>query len=80
MLQVRGYLQISRIIDQKVAALAKDIVQRYNIPPTNVLAHSDIAHGRKQDQDQNSRGKSCMTNTRLECGMMKVYVQASLIS
>ncbi|HAY3542734.1 TPA: N-acetylmuramoyl-L-alanine amidase [Elizabethkingia anophelis] len=34
---------------KKVAALAKDIVQRYNIPPTNVLAHSDIAPGRKQD-------------------------------
>ncbi|MBG0515942.1 N-acetylmuramoyl-L-alanine amidase [Elizabethkingia meningoseptica] len=34
---------------RKVAALAKDIVQRYNIPPTNVLAHSDIAPTRKQD-------------------------------
>lgn len=34
---------------KKVAALAKDIVTRYNIPPTNVLAHSDIAPLRKQD-------------------------------
>ncbi|UZT97420.1 N-acetylmuramoyl-L-alanine amidase [Chryseobacterium fluminis] len=34
---------------KKVAALAKDIVTRYNIPPTNVLAHSDIAPTRKQD-------------------------------
>ncbi len=34
---------------KKVAALAKDIVMRYNIPPTNVLAHSDIAPTRKQD-------------------------------
>ena len=57
MLQVRGYLQISRIIDQKVAALAKDIVQRYNIPPTNVLAHSDIAPAESRIRDQNSRGK-----------------------
>lgn len=34
---------------RKVAALAKDIVTRYNIPATNVLAHSDIAPTRKQD-------------------------------
>ncbi|WP_143884012.1 N-acetylmuramoyl-L-alanine amidase [Chryseobacterium binzhouense] len=34
---------------KKVAALAKDIVVRYNIAPTNVLAHSDIAPTRKQD-------------------------------
>ena len=34
---------------RKVGALAKDIVTRYNIPPTNVLAHSDIAPTRKQD-------------------------------
>lgn len=34
---------------KKVAALAKDIVERYMIPPTNVLAHSDIAPNRKQD-------------------------------
>ncbi|EJL74287.1 N-acetylmuramoyl-L-alanine amidase [Chryseobacterium populi] len=34
---------------KKVAALAKDIVTRYQIPPTNVLAHSDIAPARKQD-------------------------------
>lgn len=34
---------------RKVAALVKDIVTRYQIPPTNVLAHSDIAPTRKQD-------------------------------
>jgi len=34
---------------RKVAALVKDLVTRYNIPPTNVLAHSDIAPTRKQD-------------------------------
>ncbi|WP_261512947.1 N-acetylmuramoyl-L-alanine amidase [Chryseobacterium paludis] len=34
---------------RKVAALAKDIVVRYQIPATNVLAHSDIAPTRKQD-------------------------------
>jgi len=34
---------------KKVAALAKDIATRYQIPATNVLAHSDIAPTRKQD-------------------------------
>lgn len=34
---------------RKVAALAKDIIERYMIPPTNVLAHSDVAPNRKQD-------------------------------
>ncbi|PJJ62908.1 N-acetylmuramoyl-L-alanine amidase [Chryseobacterium geocarposphaerae] len=34
---------------KKVAALAKDIITRYQIPATNVLAHSDIAATRKQD-------------------------------
>ncbi|WP_294248148.1 N-acetylmuramoyl-L-alanine amidase [uncultured Chryseobacterium sp.] len=34
---------------RKVAALVKDIVTRYQIPATNVLAHSDIAPTRKQD-------------------------------
>lgn len=34
---------------KKVAALVKDISTRYQIPPTNILAHSDIAPTRKQD-------------------------------
>ncbi|MDO4763064.1 MAG: N-acetylmuramoyl-L-alanine amidase [Flavobacteriaceae bacterium] len=34
---------------RKVASLAKDIAERYLIPPTHILAHSDIAPSRKQD-------------------------------
>lgn len=34
---------------KKVAALVKDLASRYMIPPTNILAHSDIAPTRKQD-------------------------------
>lgn len=34
---------------KKVAALVKDIATRYQIPATNILAHSDIAPTRKQD-------------------------------
>jgi N-acetylmuramoyl-L-alanine amidase len=34
---------------KKVAYLVKDIADRYMIPPTNILAHSDIAPTRKQD-------------------------------
>ncbi|MBW8899268.1 MAG: N-acetylmuramoyl-L-alanine amidase [Massilia sp.] len=35
-------------IDELIA-LVKQIVARHNIPPENVLGHSDIAPGRKQD-------------------------------
>ena len=34
---------------KKVAALVKDIADRYMIPVTNILAHSDIAPTRKSD-------------------------------
>ncbi len=34
---------------KKVAALVKDLAKRYNIPPTNILGHSDVAPTRKQD-------------------------------
>lgn len=34
---------------KKIAALVRDIVDRYMIPPTNILAHADIAPNRKQD-------------------------------
>lgn len=45
----RQFHQFPEYQYRKVAALAKDIVERYNIPATNVLAHSDIAPNRKQD-------------------------------
>lgn len=35
---------------QLVTALARDIVERYQIAPQNVVAHSDIAPQRKQDR------------------------------
>lgn len=34
---------------RKIAALVKDIANRYQIPATNIVAHSDIAPTRKQD-------------------------------
>jgi len=41
-------MQISKVID-----LSLDIIKRHNIPATNVLAHSDIAIGRKVDPGSN---------------------------
>ena len=32
-----------------LGALARDLIERYQIPPTQVLAHSDVAPERKQD-------------------------------
>lgn len=32
-----------------IIPLVKDIAQRYHVPPENVIGHSDIAPGRKQD-------------------------------
>jgi N-acetylmuramoyl-L-alanine amidase len=34
---------------QAVGALTRDLVDRYQIPPTHVLGHSDVAPGRKLD-------------------------------
>jgi len=44
-----GYVEFSAIQMNAVAALAKDIVARHPIEPRNILAHSDVAPGRKVD-------------------------------
>jgi N-acetylmuramoyl-L-alanine amidase len=44
-----GYLEFPAVQMDAVAALAKDIVSRHAIAPRNVLAHSDVAPGRKID-------------------------------
>ncbi len=44
-----GYRDFPEIQMQAVAALCRDIVDRNSIEPRNVLAHSDIAPGRKVD-------------------------------
>jgi N-acetylmuramoyl-L-alanine amidase len=44
-----GYPDFTREQMQSVIALCKDIVGRYQIPQNRVLAHSDVAPGRKVD-------------------------------
>lgn len=47
--QLRHWQPYTRAQIAAVGALSRDLVQRYQIPPTQVLAHSDIAPERKQD-------------------------------
>lgn len=44
-----GYPDFPDVQIDAVTALCQDILQRQNILPRNVVAHSDIAPGRKQD-------------------------------
>jgi N-acetylmuramoyl-L-alanine amidase len=44
-----GYTQFPHTQMIAVEALCKDIIKRYSIPAFRVLAHSDVAIGRKQD-------------------------------
>ncbi len=44
-----GYPDFPLLQMMSVAALAQDVVQRWKIEPRNVLAHSDVAPGRKID-------------------------------
>ncbi|MCS0610170.1 N-acetylmuramoyl-L-alanine amidase [Massilia solisilvae] len=45
----RVYAPFPQYQIDSVIALVRDIAQRYHVPPENVLGHSDIAPGRKQD-------------------------------
>ena len=44
-----GYPDFPEVQMEAVAALCRDILGRHPIPPERVLAHSDIAPGRKRD-------------------------------
>ncbi|MGY6039871.1 N-acetylmuramoyl-L-alanine amidase [Aeromonas sp. AE23HZ002T15] len=46
---LRHWQPFTRAQIAAIGALARDLVRRYDIPPTQVLAHSDIAPERKQD-------------------------------
>lgn len=46
---VLGYTDFPDVQMQRVAALSRDIIARHDILPTRVLAHSDVAPGRKID-------------------------------
>jgi N-acetylmuramoyl-L-alanine amidase len=44
-----GYPDFPKAQMQAITALARDILSRHDIPPERVLAHSDVAPGRKID-------------------------------
>jgi N-acetylmuramoyl-L-alanine amidase len=44
-----GYRDFPDAQIETVIALCRDILKRHDIPPARVLAHSDVAPGRKQD-------------------------------
>jgi N-acetylmuramoyl-L-alanine amidase len=44
-----GYRDFPEPQIEAVIALCRDVLRRHNIPPDRVLAHSDVAPGRKQD-------------------------------
>jgi N-acetylmuramoyl-L-alanine amidase len=44
-----GYRDFPEAQIEAVIALCPDVLRRHNIPPDRVLAHSDVAPGRKQD-------------------------------
>jgi N-acetylmuramoyl-L-alanine amidase len=44
-----GYRDFPAAQIEAVIALCRDILRRHSIPPDRVLAHSDVAPGRKQD-------------------------------
>ncbi len=45
----QGYPDFSLVQMKSVAALCQDLTQRHSVKPRNVLAHSDVAPGRKVD-------------------------------
>ena len=51
-----GYRDFPAAQVDAVIALCRDIVARHAIPPERVLAHSDVAPGRKQDPAKISLG------------------------
>lgn len=45
----QGYPDFPKVQMEAVASLCEDLVKRYRIKPRNILAHSDVAPGRKID-------------------------------
>lgn len=52
-----GYPHFPKAQIEAVIALTREICRRHAIAPAGVLAHSDVAIGRKIDPEKNSRGR-----------------------
>jgi N-acetylmuramoyl-L-alanine amidase len=62
---------------EAVIALSRDIISRHAIQPRHVLAHSDVAPGRKVDPGEKFPWAACWLATAWGCGLMMLSVRTT---
>ena len=65
------YVEFKPIQIEKTAQIIKYVAEKYNIPAKNIVAHSDIAPGRKKDPGAKFPWKELYDKYNMVLGMMK---------